>query len=254
MAVVRFATYRASAYLVWQLHHSGAHILDDGGDIILVRLASGEKVSIHLIESIVPDYEIKNILDGNRKDGAATLFILWAEMLMPHEGHLVEVQTWERALLALWGDKIFAYETFGQEVFIFPVFYDREGAYRSIRYGATLNMRFLNTASVELNIPGFKGKWTVAGFSDKPREAGAHKHQHHEEDRRPTAKPSTYAMYYELLQIERDADPEEIKTAYRNLARKLHPDVNTATDATQQMQSLNEAYRKIMDQFDEDEK
>jgi hypothetical protein len=251
MAVVRFATYRASAYLVWQLHHAGAHILDDGGDIILVRLPTGEKISIHLIESIVPDYEIKAILNDNREDGSATLFILWGEMLMPPEGHLVEVQNWERALLALWGDKIFAYETFGQEVFIFPVHYEREGALRSIRYGATLNMRFLNTEAVDLNIPGFIGKWTVAGFSDKPREPGAHKH-HHEEDRRPTAKPSTYATYYELLQLERDADPEEIKTAYRRLARKLHPDVNTAKDATEQMQSLNEAYRKIMDQFDED--
>src|SRR5690349_3278331 len=145
MAVVRFATYRASAYLVWQLQHSGAHILADGGDIILVRLESGEKVSIHLIESIVPDYEIRAILNDNEADGAATLFILWAEMLMPEEGHLVEVQEWERALLGLWGDRIFAYETFGQEVFIFAVHYEREGLFRSIRYGATLNMRFMNT-------------------------------------------------------------------------------------------------------------
>jgi len=236
---------------VWQLHHAGAIILDDGGDIILVRLPSGEKVSIHLIESIVPDYEIKAILNDDQAGGAATLFILWAEMLMPNEGHLVEVQEWERALLGLWGDKIFAYETFGQEVFIFPVHYERDGQYRSIRYGATLNMRFMNTASVELNMPGFKGKWNIAGFSDKPREAGAHQH-HHEEDRRPTAKPGTYAAYYDLLQIARDADPEAIKLAYRRLARKLHPDVSSADDATQQMQALNEAYQKIMAQFDEE--
>jgi DnaJ domain len=251
MAVVRFATYRASAYLVWQLHHSGATILDDGGDIILVRLASGEKVSIHLIESIVPDYEIRAILNDNEADGAATLFILWAEMLMPEEGHVVEVQEWERALLGLWGDRIFAYETFGQEVFIFAVHYDREGLFRSIRYGATLNMRFMNTIKAELDLPHFKGKWHVAGFYDKPREAGSHKHHQHEgEDRRPSAKPGTYAAYYEMLQIERDAEPEDVKLAYRRMARKLHPDVNSAKDATQQMQALNEAYQKIMDQFD----
>jgi hypothetical protein len=254
MAVVRFATYRASAYLVWQLQHSGATILEDGGDIILVRLESGEQVSIHLIESIVPDYEIKATLDYNRANGAATLFILWAEMLMPPEEHVVEVQTWERALLELWGDRIFAYETFGQEVFIFAVHYEREGALRSIRYGATLDMRFMNTVNVELNIPGFKGKWPIAGFYDKPREAGTHKqhYQHEGEERRPSAKPGTYAAYYETLQIERDADPEAIKLAYRRMARKLHPDVNSAKDATQQMQALNEAYQKIMDQFDDE--
>ena len=253
MAVVRFATYRASAYLVWQLHHSGAVILDDGGDIILVRLASGEKVSIHLIESIVPDYEIKSILNDNQSNGVATLFILWAEMLMPTEGHLVEVQEWERALLGLWGDRIFAYETYGQEVFIFAVHYEREGQYRNIRYGATLNMRFMNTITAELNLPHFKGKWQVAGFYDKPREGSTHKQQQTgAEDRRPSAIPGTFAAYYELLQIERDAGPEAIKLAYRRLARKLHPDLNTATDATQQMQALNEAYQKIMDQFEEE--
>lgn len=255
MAVVRFATYRASAYLVWQLQHGGAQILDDGGDIMLVRLASGEQVSIHLIESIVPLYELKATLDYNRANGASTLFILWAEMLLPPEGHLVEVQDWEVPLLGLWEDKIYAYETFGQEVFIFPVHYDRAGAYRDIRYGATLNMRFLSTTQAEINTPFFKGKWPVGTFFEKPREPGAaHQYHHHEgTDRRPTAQPGTFAAYYQLLQIERDADPEVIKTAYRRLARKLHPDVNTAKDATQQMQALNEAYRKIMEQFDEEE-
>jgi hypothetical protein len=252
MAVVRFATYRASAYLVWQLQHSGATILDDGGDIILVRLMTGEQVSIHLIESIVPNYELKATLAYNQANGASTLFIFWAEMLLPPEGHLIELHDWEIPLLALWGDQIFAYETFGQEVFIFPVHYDREGQYRSIRYGATLNMRFLNTATVDVTIPYFKGKWQVAGFSDKPHDS-THKHHQAGEDRRPTAQPGTYAAYYETLEVAHDAEPEEIKTAYRRLARQLHPDVNTATDATQQMQALNEAYRKIMDQFDEDE-
>jgi hypothetical protein len=101
-----------------------------------VRLPSGEQVSIHLIESIVPLYELKATLDYNRANGCATLFILWAEMLLPPEGHLVEIQDWEVPLLGLWEDKIYAYETFGQEVFIFPVHYERAGQFRDIRYGA----------------------------------------------------------------------------------------------------------------------
>ena len=38
--------------------------------------------------------------------------------------------------------------------------------------------------------------------------------------------------YYTVLGIERGASADEIKRAYRGLARKLHPDVNKAADAT----------------------
>ncbi len=253
MAVVRFATYRASAYLVWQLKHAGATVLDDGGDIILLRLASGERVSIHLIESVVPDYEIKSILADNQANGIYTLFILWAEMLLPPEGHLVEVQKWELPLLALWNDRIFAYETFGQEVFIFAVHYDREGMYRSIRYGETLNMRAMVAMTAEIGSTFLKGTWKVAGFLDKGQAHSTNKHSYRtgETHRQPSAAPGTLMAYYELLGIERVAEPEAIKTAYRRLARQFHPDVNKASDATAQMQALNEAYRKIMEQFDE---
>jgi len=54
---------------------------------------------------------------------------------------------------------------------------------------------------------------------------------------------------YKILQIPRTASPEEIKKAYRNLAKKYHPDVNPdKKKATEKFKEISEAYEVLMDQ------
>lgn len=63
--------------------------------------------------------------------------------------------------------------------------------------------------------------------------------------------------YYTVLGVNRGASADEIKRAYRGLARKLHPDVNKDSDATKKFAEVQEAYdvlsddkkRKMYDQF-----
>lgn len=53
--------------------------------------------------------------------------------------------------------------------------------------------------------------------------------------------------YYAVLGVARDASEDEIKRAFRKLARKHHPDVSKAADAAARMQELNEAYDVLRD-------
>lgn len=56
-----------------------------------------------------------------------------------------------------------------------------------------------------------------------------------------------YKDYYEILGVKRDATAAEIKSAYRKLARKFHPDVNKTKEAEGKFKDLNEAYEVLSD-------
>ena len=49
-----------------------------------------------------------------------------------------------------------------------------------------------------------------------------------------------YKDYYEILGVARDADAATIKSAYRKLARKYHPDVNKTKEAEEKFKDINE--------------
>ena len=53
--------------------------------------------------------------------------------------------------------------------------------------------------------------------------------------------------YYEVLGVGKDASQDEIKKAYRKLARQYHPDVNKAADAEDKFKEVKEAYDVLSD-------
>jgi curved DNA-binding protein len=56
-----------------------------------------------------------------------------------------------------------------------------------------------------------------------------------------------YKDYYKIMDLSRDASQDEIKRAYRKLARKYHPDVSKEPDAEAKFKELGEAYEVLKD-------
>lgn len=54
--------------------------------------------------------------------------------------------------------------------------------------------------------------------------------------------------YYSILGVDRKASKEEIKKAYRRLAKEWHPDINPHPDAKERFREINEAYHVLSDE------
>jgi molecular chaperone DnaJ len=53
--------------------------------------------------------------------------------------------------------------------------------------------------------------------------------------------------YYEVLGVPKDASQDDLKQAFRRLARQYHPDVNKAADAEERFKEINEAFAVLSD-------
>ncbi|MFP4581417.1 MAG: DnaJ C-terminal domain-containing protein [Candidatus Sumerlaeia bacterium] len=59
--------------------------------------------------------------------------------------------------------------------------------------------------------------------------------------------PLHFQDYYKILGLKKSATPSQIKTAYRTLARKYHPDVSKHSEAEARLKQINEAYAVLRD-------
>jgi hypothetical protein len=225
-------------------------VLHDGFDVVLIDLVSGEQIAIHLIERDIDVAYIQNVLETNAANGRYTLFFLWSAMLLPEHGERYLPYDWMTTLLDIYGDRIYAFENYGQNAWLFPVYFEPEqgSAWRHVRYGEAVDMAALYCQVVHTEGSFLNGKWRIATFSEEAqpqRERRQRTRRHHREPQR-SARAAIFD-YYDLLGVAYDADLETVKREYRRLALQFHPDYNKAPDATERMQAINTAYAKIVE-------
>ncbi len=238
---MRFDTKLASNYLIWWLQYADHvnAILDDGHDLVLLELVTGERILIYLEERLLSPKTIAATYRENSRQGIYTLFFFWCDMLLPPPNRQYLLDDWMVTMIQLHGDIIYGYEVLGGRVYFFPVNFEGKGYERRITFGwvvdfSTLGCHHVNRAGET---------WYVAGFGhERPRESNE------------KGIPATLEGYYAILQLPVGAGLAEVKIAYRDLARQIHPDVNNASDATWQMQLLNVAYQQLVAHLVDDER
>src|SRR5579862_2617051 len=249
---MRINLSQVNAHLINELQASGAiaGIRHDGGDVIFVDLPAGEMVAIHLVEREISVKDIADTFKYNTDLNAFTLFILSAPMLLPDDGMLYRPYDWMTALLDIYGDKIYGFETIHNRVYIFPVCYDppENGIKRLVHWGDSIETAQIGVGTVYTEGRILNGRWRIADF-DSPTQRQAR------DDAAKTAGGVYHAAsgrYYEILGIVQGADAEAIRKAYHTLARQFHPDLNKTEEATARMQEINTAYAILMQELGEE--
>ncbi|NND87573.1 MAG: DnaJ domain-containing protein [Nitrosopumilus sp.] len=84
-------------------------------------------------------------------------------------------------------------------------------------------------------------------WGDDYEELGKRKNTIEDKEFREASINNSLPNYYKILGVSIDASPEEIKTKFRELAKKTHPD-RTKKDSEEKMAEINKAYEVLSDE------
>lgn len=255
--MLRIETSEAYRFLIGQLNQAQSvkEIHHDSGDIIEIRLRTGVMVSIYLVERFIDTDYLTLTFAENAKTSMYSLFILWEEMLLPAHNSWFKPNDWMLLLQAIHGGKIYGYRPNGNiHSSIFPVYFEHVLDAETkcfVRFGKRVDFERLVSRSAQTYTPQH-GHWLIADFDG---EAIAPTPPIIE-----TAPPPAptrpipdgrlpLKAHFQRLGVALDTDADTIRNAYRDLARRLHPDLNQSPVAHEAMQYINESYRLIVKQL-----
>ncbi len=231
---------------------------------LLVKMASGKLVVVYLVYSPLSAKAIKRAMRDNTTRSVHSLFVV-SMRLLPVNGTITQLPAYLNILQTLYHSKVYAYVESKRGLTLFPVRFrtDDGNMERRTIYQSPLTIADMTCGFVETSYP-IQGFWATANFQAKVQwePSGTFDFQqyqtHYQRQERRSSTDHAAAVnkvvsrhHYEVLGVAYDADEEQIRQAYRQLARQFHPDLNTAPDAKERMQEINVAYQTLMRQFDQ---
>lgn len=252
---------------------------------IIAQTWSGVLIHIYLLDSLPKTRQIKRIVTDNSRVGIGTLFILNIAAVPP-DGVTIEPDEALIVLHALFRDKVYTYrfDENGQPHIgqvHFKAFNNRGGE-REVWYGPDIEVGHLPCYRIWVTQPQpVRGDWLMATFGSdafwKQPDYTAGRDAFRRQQRRASANGGQGTEYYtwsqtawndggssyrtqsppppeteldksyKQLGLTRAAPPEEVKTAFRRLAREVHPDVSTLPkdEAERRFKAICAAYTSI---------
>jgi hypothetical protein len=117
-----------------------------------------------------------------------------------------------------------------------------------VNYGADIDVTQLGCGSYETKQVDLAGTWLIADFTGATPPLKRQKKA--DEPKKQIQRPRRETPW-DILGIAKTDQHDDIKRAYRRMARRYHPDLNASPEAHNLMQKLNTAYDRILRELGE---
>lgn len=229
-----------------------------------VFLWTGVQIHIYVLTEAVKTRFIRQLLQADSAVGVGTMFVVAPDLLPPPETSL-EPPEWLDAIHTLTHERIYTYE----EARLLQVHLEPIGSSTRCRpIYAEVHIQQLRYARVSIKPRAIRGFWLVADFGGQafwksstrhyqppprrqyqapPHASADQTHRPHDPPPPPPRPRSELEISYELLGIRQGASREEVKAAFRRLARTFHPDVSDLEkdEAEARFKAVSAAYEYI---------
>lgn len=222
---------------------------------IIVETWMNSRLFVYIFDKAPKPRMIKSVLKQNTKASIGSLFLVDAALL-PGDGYCGRLRDWQDDLRVLNMGAIIAFAEVDGHLRLIQINIDETTRRKEFIVWHTVDFP-LDAVSVrrrdyQTNI---RGSWCIgdiasASFKRRISAERARQRLHYRtRQRRPleAARPEQISAAYLALEIEVGAGQEAVKEAFRNLARKYHPDVSNheKEEAEKRFKEVQSAYDRI---------